>query len=215
MSSLGIKGVMARGRGDRSCIRTSAKINNTKKAGIDIAVTSTSPLRRKAHGIMPPLHLWIKISNAGSKRPTPTCTGAGRRTSPRCFATSHGGKKRLGETLLRHRHADDTPAGERPRGARARPQRRTWGQIPRHKISSSTPKASPGATTAEVQRYLHLKGELDRLSCADDVSRVNAMKKLRMSGRIKMPCAPFWSYGFGAGSGMQRVSEDGRFLFGV
>ena len=118
-----------RGRGDRSCIRTSARINNTKKAGIDIAVTSTSPLRRKAHGIMPPLHLWIKIANAGSKRPTPTCTGAGRRTSPRCFATSHGGKKRLGETLLRHRHADDTPAGERPRSARARPQRRTWGPI--------------------------------------------------------------------------------------
>ncbi|MBI5827170.1 MAG: radical SAM protein [Deltaproteobacteria bacterium] len=227
MSSLGLRSVMYAGEGEPLLHRDIGEIiNHTKKAGMDVAVTSNGVLfgARLMEACLPSI-TWIKISiNAGSKE---------------TYARVHGCREEDFSTVLRNvsaavkrRASEGIPAtiGMQmillPENAHeALDLAKTAKEIGADYIVIKSYSQHPRSITRLYEglkygEYLHLRDELEGLSSYDFkvIFRVNAMKKLDDDGRGYERCLalPFWSY-IDSGGGVWGCSAylgDERFLFG-
>ena len=227
MAHLGIKSVMYAGEGEPFLHKEMASIiNHTKRAGIDVAVTSNGVLFSKEMAEKTLADItWIKISiNAA----TPETYAAIHRTDVADFdrvikniagavrlRDDTGLKSAIGmQLILLPENMDEAV----PLALKARDIGADYLVIKSYSQHlKSITKKYEGVRYSE---HLLLKDALDKISTKgfDVVFRINAMKKLEEQERGYERCLalPFWSY-IDAGGGVWGCSAylgDERFLFG-
>lgn len=227
MSALGLRSVMYAGEGEPLLHRGIGEIiNHTKKAGMDVAVTSNGVLfgGKLMEACLPSI-TWIKISiNAGTKETYARVHGCGEED----FSTV----LRNVSAAVKRREAEGLPTAIGmqmillPENAHeALLLAKTAKEIGADYLVIKSYSQHPSSVTRLYEglkygEYLHLKDELEGLSSDGFkvIFRVNAMNKLDQDGRGYDRCLalPFWSY-IDSGGGVWGCSAylgDERFLFG-